>query len=119
MKIAPRTVPLLACLIALAACQGEKTAQKGTAEGEILPGSASDAMLPYDTVRSQPPLAPIPVETDQPRTRRGSAGAGIEDPLTESSKATADASAAPTVAAPTATPTSTPTPRPRPEATGQ
>ena len=28
------------------------------AGGEILPGSASDAMLPLDTVTSQPPLAP-------------------------------------------------------------
>lgn len=43
-------------LIALAACQGKEKTGAG-AEGEILPGSASDAMLPLDTVRSQPPLA--------------------------------------------------------------
>jgi hypothetical protein len=45
--------------LALGACN--QTAPKqtgGTAGGEILPGSASDAMLPLDTVRSQPPLAP-------------------------------------------------------------
>lgn len=44
-------------LLALSACnkQTEKQVQAG---GEILPGSASDAMLPLDTVTSQPPLAP-------------------------------------------------------------
>lgn len=54
----------LTCLflapLALAACQGkEKPAETGTAQGEVLPGSVSDAMLPLDTVRSQPPLAPL------------------------------------------------------------
>lgn len=46
-------------LLALSAC-GEKgkNAAKGSAEGEVLEGSISDAMLPLDTVRSQPPLAP-------------------------------------------------------------
>ena len=29
-----------------------------TAQGEVLPGAASDAMLPLDTVKSQAPLAP-------------------------------------------------------------
>ena len=44
-------------LLALSACnkQTDKQVQAG---GEILPGSASDAMLPLDTVTSQPPLAP-------------------------------------------------------------
>ena len=45
--------------LALASCQKKKQAQvQATAGGEVLPGSASDAMLPIDTVRSQPPLAP-------------------------------------------------------------
>lgn len=50
----------LACLaLALAACKGEpKKETGGTAQGEILPGSTSDAMLPLDTVKSQAPLAP-------------------------------------------------------------
>lgn len=49
---------LFACL-ALAACQSEpKKETGGTAQGEILPGSTSDAMLPLDTVKSQAPLAP-------------------------------------------------------------
>ncbi len=52
-----RLLPIM-LLAALAACQGEKQADNRSAEGEILPGSVSDAMLPLDTVRSQPPLAP-------------------------------------------------------------
>ena len=45
-------------VLGLAACnQGQKDAG-GKAEGEVLPGSVSDAMLPYDQVKSQPPLAP-------------------------------------------------------------
>ena len=43
-----------------AGCQEKKqpVALHATAVGEVLPGSVSDAMLPVDTVRSQPPLAP-------------------------------------------------------------
>ena len=50
-------IPCLMAL-ALAGC-GDKTAPDKTAAagGQVLPGSASDAMLPQDTVRSQPPLA--------------------------------------------------------------
>lgn len=53
------TLPILALALALSACGG-KTKQQGagTAEGEVLPGSVSDAMLPYDSVKSQAPLAP-------------------------------------------------------------
>ncbi|HEX8055139.1 MAG TPA: hypothetical protein VF481_00650, partial [Novosphingobium sp.] len=54
-----RLAALAALPLALAACKGEKKpAEAGTAQGEILQGSVSDAMLPLDTVRSQPPLAP-------------------------------------------------------------
>ena len=50
---------MLAVPLALTACGGDKKAKdQRTATGEILPGSISDAMLPYDKVRSQPPLAP-------------------------------------------------------------
>jgi hypothetical protein len=53
-----RLVAVLA-LGALAAC-GSKDAKKpqGTSFERVLPGSASDAMLPYDTATSSPPLAP-------------------------------------------------------------
>ncbi len=78
MKFVLSSVCLAGLSLALAACGSEqKTAQKGTAEGEILPGSASDAMLPYDTLRSQPPLAPLSVATGKPGAkpaRTGDAG---------------------------------------------
>lgn len=49
----------LSVTLALAACGGDKKQEgAGKAEGEVLPGSASDAMLPFDTVKSQAPLAP-------------------------------------------------------------
>ncbi len=47
--------------IALTACSGDeakKAAGAGTAQGEVLPGSVSDAMVPLDQVKSQAPLAP-------------------------------------------------------------
>ncbi len=54
-----QTALILAVALGLAACKGEnKGTDARTAVGEILPASASDAMLPYDSLRSQPPLAP-------------------------------------------------------------
>ena len=53
----------------LAACTEEKKASAArTAEGEILAGSISDAMLPLDTVRSQAPLAPKAAEPGDPKS---------------------------------------------------
>jgi hypothetical protein len=55
---APRHLILPLALLALAGCdQAKETAGAGRAQGQILPGSASDAMIPLDTVRSQAPLA--------------------------------------------------------------
>jgi len=50
---------VLCALSALAACgDGEESpATQAQLEGKVLQGSVSDDMLPYDTVRSQPPLA--------------------------------------------------------------
>jgi hypothetical protein len=48
-----------AALLALAGCGSEdRGADQRTAAGQILPGSASDAMIHYDRLRSQNPLAP-------------------------------------------------------------
>ena len=54
-----KAIPALLLTLALAAC-GEKGGkeQGGKAEGQILPASVSDAMIPVDQVRSQAPLAP-------------------------------------------------------------
>lgn len=57
MRIA--SITALMALAALAGCnQSNKETGAGTAAGEILPGSTSDAMIPLDSVRSQAPLAP-------------------------------------------------------------
>ena len=72
MTIRPSARPSALALIALAttalalgACSQPKPAkQTGTAQGEILEASVSDAMLPLDTVRSQAPLAPKAAVTD-------------------------------------------------------
>ena len=54
-----RNLPILMLALALAACgSGKKDEGAGKAEGQILPASVSDAMVPLDTVRSQAPLAP-------------------------------------------------------------
>jgi hypothetical protein len=66
--------------LALTACKGKKPDEARTVQGEILPGSASDAMLPLDTVRSQPPLAP-PEETGgkSGKVSSGSGGAAAQE----------------------------------------
>ena len=72
MTIRPSARPSVLALTALAttalalgACSQPKSAkQTGTAQGEILEASVSDAMLPLDTVRSQAPLAPKAAVTD-------------------------------------------------------
>ncbi len=42
----------------LGACHQGQKAGHGEVSGQILPGSVSDAMLPYDAVKSKAPLAP-------------------------------------------------------------
>jgi hypothetical protein len=100
----------LACLtalpLALAACGEKEPDDKASAAGEILPGSIDDSMLPLDTVRSQPPLAP--------RTVAAKPGDATED-----GDGDAEASDAATDAAvtPAATPTATAAPSPTAPAT--
>lgn len=64
-------------VLLLSACGGDgakKAEGAGTAQGEILPGSVSDAMIPLDQVKSQAPLAP---KTEGGDTKDANAG---EDP---------------------------------------
>ena len=83
MTFEPRAIwPLAAMALALAACQAEKKpATGGSAGGEVLSGSVSDAMLPIDTVRSQPPLAPKPTGSaaGADAKARGAAGKAEEE----------------------------------------
>ncbi len=69
MTLRPFALILAALALMLGACSQPKQAkQSGTAQGEILEGSVSDAMLPLDTVRSQAPLASGPASSDGPAT---------------------------------------------------
>ena len=91
---------LMACAVVVALLGGchhdEKAAGHGTVSGEILPGSISDAMLPYDTVKSKAPLAPL----EQPGTSDGAPAGGAADsadtgaPVPDSSAPDAASSAA-------------------------
>jgi hypothetical protein len=96
----------LACLLlvslALGACQGEEKPAETAPQGEVLPASVSDAMLPLDTVRSQPPFAPQTEVADRPA--RSTAGGGA----TEAAGDDEDAAEAPTAASPADTPSISP-----------
>lgn len=54
-----RNLSILVLALTISACGSDKKDEgAGRAEGQILPASVSDAMIPLDTVRSQAPLAP-------------------------------------------------------------
>jgi hypothetical protein len=85
---------LLALTLLVAACGGAKKDEgAGTAAGEILPGSASDAMLPLDTVRSQAPLAPKVESTGATASTEADAAASDAAPAAEAPAAEAPAAA--------------------------
>lgn len=117
--IRPQFVRRCACLIALplalAACgEKEQPADKAEAAGEILPGTISDAMLPLDSVRSQPPLVP------PKSTAKADAAKDAEDGEMEAEASGDDTTAAGAPETPAATPapdagaTATPTATPAP-----
>jgi hypothetical protein len=61
----------------LAACDSKPATDAAKDTGEVLQGTISDAMLPLDTVKSQPPLA-------EPATAaRGSASGAADDEVAE------------------------------------
>ncbi len=81
-----------AVLATLSGCHPGQKAGHGEVSGQILPGSVSDAMLPYDTVKSKAPLAP--------RAAAGPDDNGPDDTTAASADlAASSASAAPEVAA--------------------
>lgn len=103
-----RLTCLIALPLALAACGDKKPDESATAAGEILEGTASDAMLPLDTVRSQPPLAPQ-TQAAKSNGKKGAAEAKAGDEAADSATAPADAAAMP-AAAPVVTVPPAPTP---------
>ena len=77
---------------ALGACHQGQKAGHGEVSGQILPGSVSDAMLPYDAVKSKAPLAP--------REAAGSDNNGPDDAAADSAASIASSdTAVPDVAA--------------------
>lgn len=66
-------------LLLLSACTDDAVpvAEGGSASGDILPGSVSDAMIPTDTLQSQPPLmAPAPAAAGAPAPSEADGDAG-------------------------------------------
>lgn len=57
MKALPALSLAIAATLALGGCGKNKAPDNATAGGQILPRSASDDMLPYDTVTSEPELS--------------------------------------------------------------
>jgi hypothetical protein len=100
------SAPIIFALgLVLTGCDEPAAPDRAGAGGEILEGSVSDDMLPYDTVRSQPPLAGLTgTATDEPGTGRGRAPLGKAAP-----KAAAGAApVAPVAPGPATTPDATP-----------
>jgi hypothetical protein len=102
MRVTPEIQPLAKCaavalLVALAGCgDAKKTNEHATAGGQVLEASVSDAMLPVDRVRSQPPLAPKGDEEGQTGKReRGAGKGGNRAEATGETGASAPAEAAP------------------------
>ncbi|MEW9854949.1 hypothetical protein [Novosphingobium sp. M1R2S20] len=98
-----RVLCLSPLLLSLCACGGQKTAapEEGSSFGEVLPGSVSDAMLPYDTASSAPPL-----ETPQAASPSSAAG-----------KDKAGSTGPANTARPAETPEDQPQPEPEPDPT--
>lgn len=98
-----RSTALVVPLALLAACHGSnpKNDQR-SAQGEVLKGTTSDAMLPLGQLTSQPPL--LPPTNKGPKTPEQAADAGSADTgTTEATSAEPGAAAAP-VPAPSAAP---------------
>lgn len=64
---------LLALLLTACGSEPKKADGAGQASGEVLPGSASDAMIPLDQVRSQAPLAPKAAGSDKKKAETSGA----------------------------------------------
>jgi hypothetical protein len=91
-----------ACLIAtLSACHQQQKAGHGEVSGQILPGSVSDAMLPYDAVKSKPPLAPREAD-GQGDNAAGDNAADSADKAGSSDSAAPEVAASPSPVAPAA-----------------
>ncbi|SFF87914.1 hypothetical protein SAMN05518801_102398 [Novosphingobium sp. CF614] len=84
----------IAASLALGGCGKQEPDRSAAPGGEILPRSASDDMLPYDIVRSQPPLAnPDAGKSAGDTGPRAEASASVDeadDPVIEEAAVPAD-----------------------------
>ncbi len=98
---------ILASAVAVAtlgACHhDEKATGHGTVSGEILPGSVSDAMLPYDSVKSKAPLAPVQSAGEPGNGSGDNAADSADTTAAAADSAVADSAASPSPAAPVVT----------------
>ena len=86
-----RSLALLLPLVLLAACNKAAKNDERSASGEVLQGTITDAMLPVDKLKSEPPLlAP---------SERAKTPEGIEDEASGDIEAADTASGEPTEAA--------------------
>jgi hypothetical protein len=102
-----RSLALLLPLVLLAACgKSSDGNDRRSASGEVLPGTTSDAMLPLDKLKSQPPLLAPSAAKSTPE--------GLADEASGADEATTEAPAAPDAEAVPA-----PTPAPSPSSSSQ
>jgi hypothetical protein len=97
-------IATLAVCIAITGCKQGAKETSGQAAGTILPGSTSDAMIPLDQVRSEPPLAPAG-SGEGTKKAGAKSSAGEAAGKTDAPAETADTPSAAASAAPTAAPT--------------
>ncbi|HSG55823.1 MAG TPA: hypothetical protein VLA45_10220 [Paracoccaceae bacterium] len=86
-----RLIPVAALVLLLAACTDDAPAEDegGSASGEVLPGSISDAMIQSDSLQSQPPL--MASETAAAGSAPTGAAEAGEDAVAEGEEAAAPA----------------------------
>lgn len=85
--------------LTLAACNSGTEENGGTASGEVLEGTISDAMLPLDTLTSQPPIAKPEPAAGSSSAASDAASDGAEEADDESGEAAPAAAATATPAA--------------------
>jgi hypothetical protein len=102
----PRSLFLLLPLALVAGCDKPARNDARSASGEVLDGTISDAMLPLDKLKSQPPLLAPSAAKSTPE--------GLADEASGADEATTEAPAAPDAEAVPA-----PTPAPSPSSSSQ
>lgn len=104
-----RLLALLLPLALLAGCHKSAQNDQRSASGEVLQGTVSDAMLPLDKLKSEPPLlAPSNAGTTPEGVKDKQSGAAGAADVTTSESSAEPAEAA--TAAPTPAPSATSTP---------